>query len=146
VLLLAGARRADLLWVPESCTVEVRRSTDDGSLGVRGTVMDLLDAVPAGLLRRATLYACGPHALLARVAAFAHAHGRPSQVTMEARMGCAMNVCRGCVLPVTGAARYATACTDGPVFNGSEVDWRALAHMESVGYGVPHGAVHVQRD
>jgi dihydroorotate dehydrogenase electron transfer subunit len=142
-VLLAGARRADLLWVPEACPVDIRLSTDDGSHGIRGTVMDLVEALPQETLRRAAFYACGPHALLARVAAYARERGRPSQVTVEARMGCAMNVCRGCVLPVTDPKRrYATVCTDGPVFYGEELDWPALQALESTGYGVPHGRRH----
>ncbi len=137
---LAGARRKDLLWIPENCAVGVHCATDDGSLGAHGTVMDLLHALPHDVIRHATFYACGPHKLLARVAEFARAHGRPAQVSMEARMGCAMNVCRGCVVPVLDdGRRYATVCTDGPVFDGADLDWPALAHIEDAGYGVAHG-------
>ncbi len=140
VVLLGGARSAALLWVPAPAGLDVRTATDDGSTGVRGSVLDLLDTLAAADLARAHFYACGPHGLLARVAALAAARGRPAQVTMEARMGCAMNVCRGCVLPVRDPARgYQTVCTDGPVFDGDALDWSALAAMEEAGYGVPHG-------
>ncbi len=139
-VLLGGARRAALLWVPETTGVDVRVATDDGSAGVRGTVLDLLETLSEADLARAHFYACGPHGLLARVAALAADRGRPSQVTMEARMGCAMNVCRGCVLPTRDTAHgYKTVCTDGPVFDGDALDWDALADMERAGYGVPHG-------
>lgn len=139
-VLLGGARRADLLWVPEAPGVDARTATDDGSVGVRGSVLDLLATLSDADLARAHFYACGPHGLLARVAALAAERGRPSQVTMEARMGCAMNVCRGCVLPTRDTAHgYKTVCTDGPVFDGDALDWDALREMEDAGYGVPHG-------
>ena len=138
--LLGGARRADLLWVPASPGIDVRTATEDGSAGQRGSVLDLLDSFTARDWARAHFYACGPHGLLARVAALAAARHRPAQVTMEARMGCAMNVCRGCVLPTRDPSQgYKTVCTDGPVFDGDALDWDALAAMEDAGYGVPHG-------
>jgi hypothetical protein len=62
-------------------------------------------------------------------------------VAIESPMGCAIGICRGCVIPRhvlaqvpwprDGNARYATVCKEGPVFLGNEVDWEGL----EVAYG-----------
>ncbi len=150
---LFGARSADYLWglerLPAGAGVERRLATIDGSAGARGTVIDLLAAALEELPpaergagpRAARVLACGPEVMLRRVAATAAAFGVESQVALENRMGCALGVCRGCVIPRRltpaspwardGNARYATVCKEGPVFLGEEVDWEAMASAEA---------------
>ncbi len=98
-------------------------TTDDGSLGERGRVSDVLPAV----LERTdcdVVYACGPMAMLQAVAEQATARGIASQVAVEESMACGIGVCMTCVLPVVGddgRTRFARSCTVGPVFGGDRV-------------------------
>lgn len=111
----------------ESIDIEVHVATDDGSIGHHGYVTDIL----AGLLentawQRPTVYACGPHAMLSAVAEITADFEVPTQIAMENRMGCAMGVCLGCVCPVyTGknGIEYQRVCTEGPVFNATDIAW-----------------------
>jgi dihydroorotate dehydrogenase electron transfer subunit len=95
---------------------ELRWATDDGSLGVRGTV---LDAVPEG--DPGQVLACGPNPLLAAVAA----RWPNAQVAVETYMGCGTGVCLGCAVPRTSGV-YDRACTDGPVYRAASIRWDEL--------------------
>ena len=133
-LLLYGAEDAAALFPTEESPYLVHRSTLDGSAGQPGTVIDLLQ----GLFRRgafrsdlAALCGCGPLRMLEALSRFAMDKGIPVQVSMETMFGCGTGLCAGCAVPMRpqpgegteGFDRYAFACTDGPVFDGSRIDW-----------------------
>jgi len=117
-------------------------TTDDGSLGTRGLVTDVL---PEVLERGGTgvVYACGPMAMLRAVTDVATAYGAVTQVAVEESMACGIGVCMTCVLPVVGAdgrTRMVRSCVEGPVFRGDRVRWDAW--QDGVGT-VPRDAVGV---
>jgi len=97
-------------------------ATLDGSLGMHGPVTHLLPESPPAYNM---VYCCGPHALMAKVAAWAAQHDLPCQVSLEERMGCGFGVCMGCVCSIRapGGSAYKRICCDGPVFDSREVMW-----------------------
>ncbi len=127
---LIGAQHSDrLLSVDdlEAIGVSVHIATDDGSVGHHGFVTDILtDILDKNGLKNPTIYACGPHGMLAAVSQITSKFGVRTQVAMENRMGCAMGVCLGCVCPVRireNRVEYQRVCTEGPVFNATEIAW-----------------------
>ena len=127
---LVGAQHhARLLSVVdlESIGITVHIATDDGSIGHHGYITDILaDLLKQTDLHRPTIYACGPHGMLAAVTKIATDFEVPAQIAMENRMGCAMGVCLGCVCPVrtdTNSFEYQRVCTEGPVFNATDIVW-----------------------
>jgi dihydroorotate dehydrogenase electron transfer subunit len=101
-------------------------ATADGSVGLRGGVVD---ALPDLLTRTAAdvVYAAGPHDVLHGVAAAAEAHGAWSQTAIDVPDGCGTGLCQGCVLPVVGedgVTRLVRGCAEGPVFRGDRVRWQ----------------------
>jgi dihydroorotate dehydrogenase electron transfer subunit len=92
-------------------------TTDDGTQGSSGTVLDLLANVPAqpGTI----VYACGPLAMLAALQDWTQQRGLTAFASVEAHMACGTGVCHGCVVPT--AQGYARACAEGPVFPLSEL-------------------------
>jgi dihydroorotate dehydrogenase electron transfer subunit len=76
-------------------------ATEDGSLGISGMVTDLLERE---LLTQghdhATIYACGPMIMLARVAQVAEQFDVPCQVLLESRMACGVGACLGCAVKI----------------------------------------------
>jgi dihydroorotate dehydrogenase electron transfer subunit len=87
-------------------------ATDDGSVGHHGLVTELLKQV---LERRsATVYACGPPAMLTAVGALALARGAPCELALEAPMACGFGACWGCAVATRDG--YRRVCVDGPVF------------------------------
>ena len=116
-------------------------ATDDGSRGLQGTVVDLLERVAKAVPAPRVIHACGPHGMLNAVARWGLRHRVPTFLAMESVMACGTGVCRGCPLPRSGAARtrlarhrdripslygspeFAMCCTDGPVFAAEDLDW-----------------------
>ncbi|MCA1833323.1 MAG: dihydroorotate dehydrogenase electron transfer subunit [Actinomycetota bacterium] len=101
---------------------EVIITTDDGSAGVRGLVTDAMTDVDGA----AAVYACGPMPMLAAVAALAGSRGIACHVATEEFMACGIGVCWTCVVPVrtSDGVKMQRCCTEGPVFDGSAVEWR----------------------
>ena len=127
--LVGAQRQARLLSVAdlESIGITVHIATDDGSIGHHGYVTDILiDLLEKTNWHRPTIYACGPHGMLSAIAKIAAAYAVPTQIAMENRMGCAMGVCLGCVCPVridADTIEYQRVCTEGPVFNATDIAW-----------------------
>jgi dihydroorotate dehydrogenase electron transfer subunit len=119
-------------------------ATDDGSKGMRGTVVELLERAASRLPQPLVIHACGPHGMLEAVGHWAMRRGSPSFLAMESVMACGTGVCRGCPMPrsaeakarylksrgdspsLLGNAEYAMCCTEGPVFAAEELDWERV--------------------
>jgi dihydroorotate dehydrogenase electron transfer subunit len=120
-----------------SSTIAV--TTDDGSVGERGRVSDVLP----GVLDRTgaeVVYACGPMPMLRAVAEIAAARGLPCQVAVEESMACGIGVCMTCVLPVVGdddVTRMVRSCVEGPVFLGDRVRWDDVGTVPADAFGAP---------
>ena len=103
----AGAFTVERLWV----------ATEDGSLGRRGMVVDVLaelDVPP-----HTVVYACGPAPMIGAVQRWTLAEGLRGFASLEAHMACGTGSCHGCVVETTrGALRV---CSEGPVFPLDEV-------------------------
>jgi dihydroorotate dehydrogenase electron transfer subunit len=123
VTVLFGARSkseigfADALR-EEGATVEV--ATDDGSVGVSGTVTELLDARLQHGTPPAAIYTCGPTPMMAEVARVTRAHSVPCWVSLEERMGCGFAVCRGCAHR-DASGDWRCICEDGPVYQAEVI-------------------------
>jgi dihydroorotate dehydrogenase electron transfer subunit len=131
VTALIGARSRDGILCHDllrSGGATVHIATDDGSLGHRGLVTDLLNAqLEAGREASASpvVYACGPVAMLRTVAALCRANELPCQVSLESRMACGLGACLGCAVKVRSSIppgyEYKRVCKEGPVFEAEEV-------------------------
>jgi dihydroorotate dehydrogenase electron transfer subunit len=114
-------------------------TTEDGSLGGRGLVTDVLGQC-LQQSRADVLYACGPMPMLRAVSMLAGRYGVPVQAAVEEAMACGIGVCMTCVLPVIGSdgiTRMVRACTDGPVFRGDQVRWDDVGTIPFDAYGAP---------
>lgn len=98
--------------------------TEDGSAGETGLVTEVL---AAEIDRNAPdiVYACGPDGMLAAVARICADAGVACQVSMEQWMGCGVGACLGCAIPAS-AGGYVRVCTEGPVFDATQLDWERL--------------------
>lgn len=114
-------------------------TTDDGSLGEKGMVTDvlpeLMDRVDAQLV-----YACGPMGMLRAVADMATERRTYSQCAVEEAMACGVGVCMTCVIPVIGedgVTRMLRSCVEGPVFRGDRVRWADVGSVPADTLGAP---------
>lgn len=114
-------------------------TTDDGSLGTRGRVTDVLARVIDEACSD-VVYACGPMPMLREVTAMAMRYGIPVQVSVEETMACGTGICMSCVVPVVGEdgiTRMARACVDGPVFRGERVRFDDVGTVPFDALGAP---------
>ncbi len=120
-----------------SATLSV--TTDDGSVGQRGRVSDVLPAVVEAS-KADVVYACGPMAMLRAVSEICEATGIPCQVAVEELMACGIGVCMTCVLPVVGddgQTRMIRSCVEGPVFHGERVRFDDIGTIPPDAVGAP---------
>lgn len=109
----------------EKLGAKVHIATDDGSVGFKGNVVDLIKAEN---LKADNVYSCGPKIMLKFLALYCEENNMPLQVSMEERMACGIGACVGCVVKIKdstseGGWTYKKVCKDGPVFDSREVCW-----------------------
>jgi dihydroorotate dehydrogenase electron transfer subunit len=111
VRVVIGARTADEVLLLDDFTslgIAPIVTTEDGSLGSTGRVTDAVGPLLA-TDPPATLYACGPHGMLAALERQAEAAALPAQLSWEAYMRCAVGICGSC------EHQGLLLCADGPV-------------------------------
>jgi dihydroorotate dehydrogenase electron transfer subunit len=139
-----GAGSADRLFghlEAKRMAASLAVTTDDGSVGERGRVSDVLPGV-LDRTRSDVVYACGPMPMLRAVADLAAERGLPCQVAVEESMACGIGVCMTCVLPVVGkdgVTRMVRSCVEGPVFPGDRVRWDDVGTVPADALGAPTG-------
>ncbi len=121
VKVFLGARSRDQLILARDFRglgVPVAVATDDGSLGRRGTVVDLA-AEAVEQEAKPMVMACGPRAMLAALVAAVD----PVETWgfVEERMGCGTGICYCCALKRKSGG-YVRVCEDGPVVLLNEVE------------------------
>jgi NAD(P)H-flavin reductase len=100
---------------------QIGLASDDGHLGERGYVTDLLAAMLEGDdAARAAVYACGPPPMLEAVRAMCAARGVACELALESPMACGFGACFGCAVPLA-AGGYMRLCVDGPVVAGDRI-------------------------
>ena len=134
ITVLLGARTASqLLPSNRFAGADVKTATDDGTAGIRGTVIDLLDDFPPPLAGEGqggglSLFACGPTAMLRALIRKADHLGLPLsaiQVALETPMGCGLGTCLGCPAPKAKGG-YLLTCQDGPCVRADRIDWSRM--------------------
>ena len=96
---------------------EVYVATMDGSYGVKGTVMDAIEAAD---IDSTFVYCCGPVPMLKAV----EAKYTKGYMSFESRMACGMGACMVCVAKDKKEENmYHRICKEGPVFPIGKVDY-----------------------
>lgn len=99
-------------------------STEDGSQGVKGNVIDVINQYH---LEADIIFACGPTPMLRGVKAYAIKNGIKAQLSLEERMACGVGACLACTCKSTEVDEHTHVnnkriCKDGPVFYAQEVE------------------------
>ena len=105
-------------------------TTDDGSAGIKGTVIEplkkLLEKGNIGMVM-----SCGPFVMQKAVAKLLLEFSVPYQVSLEERMGCGVGACLVCACATydlskeTRTLEMSHVCIDGPVFDACNVAWQS---------------------
>ena len=124
---IIGGRTRELVILEDemrSCSDSVYITTDDGSYGRRGTVVDQLNDLMNSGTRLDSVYAIGPLPMMKAVANATRPSGLKTCVSMNALMVDGTGMCGGCRVSVGGEMKF--ACVDGPEFDGHMVDFDEL--------------------
>lgn len=123
--IVVGYRNAQTFLKEEFEAVgELYISTEDGSVGTKGNVMD---AIREQKLEADIIYACGPTPMLRAIKQYAEENGIECYISLEERMACGIGACLACVCKSKEKDAHSNVhnkriCKDGPVFLATEVE------------------------
>jgi dihydroorotate dehydrogenase electron transfer subunit len=126
--MLLGASTASKIYAPmegKRAVNSMRIYTEDGSMGQVGRVTDPIAEIIKDL-DIAVVYSCGPMQMLSAITKITDSLSVVHQCAVEEAMACGIGVCMTCVLPVEnadGTVSMLRSCIDGPVMDGSKVQW-----------------------
>jgi dihydroorotate dehydrogenase electron transfer subunit len=126
--MLLGASTGSKIYAPmegKRSVNSMRIYTEDGSMGTAGRVTDPIPEIVRDL-NVAVIYSCGPMPMLAAITKISNELDVVHQCAVEESMACGIGICMTCVLPVEnedGAISNLRSCIDGPVMDGSKVQW-----------------------
>jgi ferredoxin/flavodoxin---NADP+ reductase len=126
VKVLLGSRDLDHLILHDrmqALDAEVKVATDDGSVGIKGFVTELvLEAIKDWGPDK--VIAVGPVPMMRAVSMLTREHGVPTVVSLNAIMLDGTGMCGTCRCEVGGETKF--SCVDGPEFDGHLVDFEML--------------------
>lgn len=132
--MLLGASVGGKIYAP----MEGKRSvnslkiyTEDGSMGETGRVTDPIRKLIEDK-QVDVIYSCGPMAMLRAISELTAGTDVVHQCAVEEAMACGIGICMTCVLPVmdeSGKVAMLRSCIDGPVMDGSQVQWQMVGQV-----------------
>ncbi len=125
IVMVAGYRDSQLFLDEDFMKyTSFQIATEDGSLGTKGNVLDVLreNNIEADII-----FACGPMPMLKAIKQYANELQIDAYISLEERMACGVGACLGCVCTTKNVDHHskvhnARVCTDGPVFEAREVE------------------------
>jgi len=135
--MLLGASTGGKIYAP----MEGKRSvnslkiyTEDGSMGETGRVTEpIVNLVAEKQID--VIYSCGPMGMLRAISEITSGTDVVHQCAVEEAMACGIGICMTCVLPVkdgSGQISMLRSCIDGPVMDGSQVQWHLVGQVPEV--------------
>lgn len=120
---LLGYRSGSFLEKEFEAYTSVYVATEDGSVGIKGNVMKLLESEN---IKGDVIYACGPTRMLQEVKGYAIKNGIKAYLSLEERMACGIGACYACVCKSVDKDKYTQVenkriCKEGPVFDSEEI-------------------------
>jgi dihydroorotate dehydrogenase electron transfer subunit len=129
--LIMGARHKGEHFLKHEPQNKIFLSTDDGSLGIEGNVVDALISIypNSNHPHNTKIFSCGPPMMMEGVRNYSLENQLECDFALETIMACGIGICQGCTVErkVTESNshsyrnRFALACMDGPIFSGREI-------------------------
>jgi len=133
VISIIGARTRELVILERELSAvsdALTVTTDDGSYGVRGLVIDELRRLIEQGTRIDLVLAVGPIPMMKAVADLTRTPRIPTVVSLNPIMIDGTGMCGGCRVLVDGKSKF--ACVDGPEFDAHQVDFGVLLQRNSM--------------
>jgi dihydroorotate dehydrogenase electron transfer subunit len=103
--------------------INVSTSSDDGSTGFKGNVVELLNSkIDLFESKRIKIFGCGPTPMLKALQKFSIDNNFDCEISTECVMACGFGICQGCPIDSTNDPdNFLLVCKDGPVFNVKDI-------------------------
>lgn len=132
VIAIVGARTKELVLMEDELRKvcdRVEVSTNDGSAGTKGLVIDVLSEI----LKQEPVHmvtAIGPVPMMKAVSEMTRPVKIPTYVSLNAIMVDGTGMCGSCRVEVGGTTKF--ACVDGPDFDGHQVNFDELVYRQKM--------------
>jgi ferredoxin--NADP+ reductase len=133
VVCIIGGRSRQLVILEDEIRQfadEVIVTTDDGSYGEKGLVIDPLKRMIAAGKPVNYVLAIGPIPMMRAVANVTREHGIKTVVSLNPVMVDGTGMCGGCRVSIAGKNQF--ACVDGPEFDAHQVDFDILTKRNAM--------------
>lgn len=127
VISILGARTRELILLEEEMqqiSDKLYLSTDDGSVGRKGFVSDILKILIERGNQFDIVYAIGPPLMMRTTSEVTRPYGIRTVVSLNPIMVDGMGMCGACRVSVAGSTKF--ACIDGPEFDAHTTDFEEL--------------------
>ena len=132
VYMIMGARNKDLIFwqdkMKEACS-ELFITTDDGTLGEKGFVTQVLERIMNGEKVDYAI-AVGPMPMMRAVAEMTRGKGIYTEASMNPIMVDGTGMCGACRVTVGGEVKF--ACVDGPDFDAHKIDFDEVINRTKI--------------
>jgi dihydroorotate dehydrogenase electron transfer subunit len=128
--LIMGARNGREHFLDHNEKERLYLSTDDGSKGIKGNVVDVLNYIISDNQKKYKIFSCGPPMMMNSLSDFALSNNMKCDIAVETIMACGIGICQGCTVERiinqdlkehSYRSKFALACVDGPIFNSSKI-------------------------
>ena len=126
--LIMGAQDKNGHFLDHDIKNRVLLSTDDGSVGIKGNVLDAFKVLN---LRNdeIKIFSCGPSIMMESLKGFSSINDIDCDLALETIMACGFGICQGCTVEYTSGeiespsyrSKYGLVCLDGPIFNSKKI-------------------------
>jgi len=127
--MIMGARNKDEHFLKHSVDENHHciLTTDDGSLGVEGNVLDGIKLIDN--LEGCKIFVCGPPLMMESVKLLSEKENILCDIALETVMACGFGICQGCTVEFKNNKteehsyrnKYGLVCCDGPIFNAKDI-------------------------
>lgn len=122
-LLYGTTREEDRITLPSFTeNITLFYHADQSVSGLAKNLFEYYQTLPAIEFDQAIL--CGPLPMMKAFSSHFIKENKPHYVSLEIMMACGVGFCKGC--SISTAVGMKNVCSDGPVFDGSQLDWNML--------------------
>ena len=130
-MLIMGALNRKEHFLQHEPEKQIYMSTDDGSLGIKGNVIDAVKFIYSNQSSPddAKIFSCGPPLMMEAVRSYALDNQLKCDLALETIMACGIGICQGCTIERIVSeskensyrSHFALSCMDGPIFSAEEI-------------------------
>lgn len=122
-LLYGTTRNEDKIQLPGMMNqIQYYYYADDSSPVKNSNLFQYYQTLPA--IASDMVYVCGPLPMMRSFSRQLTKENKPHYVSLEIMMACGLGFCKGCSISTSEGMK--SVCSDGPVFDGRELDWNLL--------------------